>query len=87
MFLCVALAVLESSVEQAILDLPTSTSQVLGSKACATTQGSPIFLNLDRGMWVSSGGKLYTLIFNVKPGEFSISLWGVPHCWKNTAGK
>lgn len=33
MFLCVALAVLESSVEQAILDLPTSTSQVLGLKA------------------------------------------------------
>ena len=40
MFLCVALAVLELSVDQAGLelsDLPASTSQVLGLNACATT--------------------------------------------------
>jgi hypothetical protein len=39
-FLCVALAVLEDSVDQASLELrnpPASASQVLGLKACATT--------------------------------------------------
>ena len=39
-FLCVALAVLELSVDQAGLELrnlPTSASQLLGLKACATT--------------------------------------------------
>jgi hypothetical protein len=39
-FLCVALAVLELSVDQAVLELrnlPASTSQVLGLKACATS--------------------------------------------------
>ena len=41
-FLCVALAVLELSVDQAGLELrnsPVSASQVLGLKACATMPG------------------------------------------------
>jgi hypothetical protein len=55
-FLCVALAVLELSVEQAGLELknlPASASQVLRLKACTTTPGyilpylSSVILRLD----------------------------------------
>jgi hypothetical protein len=47
-FLCIALAVLELTVDQADLrtelrNLPASVSQVLGLKACATTPGK-VFL-------------------------------------------
>ena len=44
-FLCIALSVLELTVDQAGLKLrnpPASASQVLGLKACATTLGSVV---------------------------------------------